>query len=145
MTGFHAVEPIKDCPHCTPENIAPKESFEGVHVNDPCNDCGHVGENWVNLKPGCPTVRCSRYVKNHMVAFNRDNPEHHIVFSFADFSFWCYSCDSYVVSKLLNHGEFFFEQKFGEAKTDKEVFQKMRESKHEENIVEGDEDEEDDS
>lgn len=69
--GFHAVEPKRDCPHCTPENIAPKEAFEGVHVNDPCVDCGNRGENWVCLKPGNPTVRCSRYVNSHMLAFSR--------------------------------------------------------------------------
>ena len=106
--GFHAVEPKKDCPHCTEENIAPKESFEGVHVNDACPDCDNKGENWICLKPGCQTVRCSRYVKSHMLAHNQANNDHPICFSFADFSFWCYSCDSYVVHPLLNHTEAFY-------------------------------------
>ena len=65
--GFHAVTPKRDCPHCTPENIAPKESFVGKHVNDPCVNCGHKGENWICLKPGCGEVHCSRYVSSHMV------------------------------------------------------------------------------
>mmetsp|Transcript_19102 Transcript_19102/g.25877 ORF Transcript_19102/g.25877 Transcript_19102/m.25877 type:complete len:119 (+) Transcript_19102:35-391(+) len=106
--GFHAVEPKRDCPHCTPENIAPKESFEGIHVNDKCADCDNQGENWVCLKPGCRTVCCSRYVKSHMLAHSKKNTDHPIVFSFADFSFWCYICDSYVVHPLLNHTEAFY-------------------------------------
>ena len=127
--GFHAVEPRKDCPHCTDRFIAPKEDFTDVHVNDPCAECGNKGENWVCLSPGCKAVYCSRYVKNHMVRHNMENPEHCIVFSFADFSFWCYACDDYVVSDKLDHGKAFFEQKFGEA-SQKEVFKIMKDSKH---------------
>ena len=53
--GFHAVTPKRDCPHCTPEHVAPKEEFKGKHVNDPCctEGCGHRGENWICLTPGC--------------------------------------------------------------------------------------------
>ena len=131
MQGFHAVSPKTDCPHCTPENIAPKEQFTDVTVQTPCVDCNHVGENWVCLKPECRTVRCSRYVKSHMVSHRMDNSDHHICFSFADFSYWCYSCDSYVVHALLDHSKFFYEQKFGDA-NNKEVFQKMRDSKYQE-------------
>jgi len=47
----------------------------------------------------------SHYVKN---------PSHPIVFSFADFSFWCYECDSYVVHPLLTHQKYFYSQKFPE-------------------------------
>lgn len=97
VEGFHAVVPKKDCPHCTVENIAPKEAFEGVHVNDACPDCEHTGENWVCLKPECRTVKCSRYVNSHMLNSHRaQNEDHFICFSFADFSYWCYGCDSYV-------------------------------------------------
>ena len=106
--GLHAVEPKRDCPHCIPENIAPKEEFEGIHVNDPCGECGHQGENWLCLKPGSRIVRCSRYVNSHMLSYYFDNPDHMIVFSFADFSFWCYVCDSYVVHPSLNHTEQFY-------------------------------------
>ena len=142
--GFHAVTPKRDCPHCTEDNIAPKDAFENVNVEDPCSDCEHKGENWLCLKPSCKTVRCSRYVKSHMVAHNSANSEHPICFSFADFSFWCYSCDSYVVHPLLNHTEAFYLQKFGEL-SDREVLQQIRDSKHQEQIREEDEDEDENS
>lgn len=143
IEGFHAVEPKKDCPHCTPENIAPKEAFEGIHVNDPCPDCGNVGENWLNLKPGSRAVRCSRYVNSHMLNYYFENPDNPICFSFADFSFWCFKCDSYVVHDLLDHTQAFYLQKFGEDDSQAKVFQKMRDSKYEPVI--GEEDEEADS
>jgi hypothetical protein len=44
---------------------------------------------------------------------HRDIHHHPIVFSLADFSFWCYECESYVVHKLLNHNQsHFYAQKF---------------------------------
>jgi hypothetical protein len=54
-----------------------------------------------------------------MKAHNEANPEHVIAFSFSDFSYWCYSCDSYVISDdLLDHDKpgcknSFYDQKFG--------------------------------
>jgi histone deacetylase 6 len=92
------------------ENILPKEEFEGKHVNDPCVECGNVGENWICLKS--KVVCCSRYVKSHGLAYynKTKNP---IAFSFADFSYWCYECDEYVEHPLLNHSKFFYSQKFG--------------------------------
>lgn len=143
-SGFYAVEPKRDCPHCTAENIAPKESFKDIHVNDCCADCEHRGENWLCLKPGKTTVRCSRYVNSHMLNFNRANPDCPIVFSFADFSFWCYICDSYVVHPLLDHTEAFYLQKFGADETVKDVLQKSKDSKHDPVIGEEDEKEEED-
>lgn len=76
-----------------------------------------------------------------MVAHFNDK-KHPICFSFADFSFWCYECDSYVEHELLNHTKFFYLQKFKDTDTDKEVFEKMRASKHEAILNEADEDEE---
>jgi histone deacetylase 6 len=108
VQGFHAVTPKRDCPHCTPENIAPKEEFVGIHVNDKCGMCDNRGENWLCLKPGNPKVYCSRYVNNHMLNFYFENPDHPIVFSFADFSFWCYVCDSYIEHPLLDHTRAFY-------------------------------------
>lgn len=107
--GLHAVVPKKDCPHCTPDNIAPKEAFEGTSVFDQCFRCDHKGENWICLKPGCRTVACSRYVHQHMLQHQADHPGHGhpITFSFADFSYWCYACDSYVEHPLLNQARFF--------------------------------------
>ena len=136
--------PKRDCPHCTPEHILPKEEFKDVHVNDPCSDCGNVGENWVCLKPGCRAVKCSRYVQSHMLDHQAENPGHGhpIAFSFADFSYWCYACDSYVEHPLLDHAAYFFEQKFGECgNDDKAVFAKMQESKYDEKPAGGEEEE----
>jgi hypothetical protein len=53
-----------------------------------------------------------------MSQHNQENPEHMIAMSFADFSYWCYECDSYVVHPLLSHAsrdhpEGFYTQKFG--------------------------------
>ena len=43
------------------------------------------------------------------------NLSHPIVFSFADFSYWCYACDSYIVHKLLDHQKsHFYSEKFPE-------------------------------
>jgi len=49
-----------------------------------------------------------------MVDHNTET-DHPIVFSFADFSFWCYKCDAYLEHPLLNHIEFFYAQKFEES------------------------------
>ena len=37
--AFFAVDPKKDCPHCIPDNILPKEGFQDIHVNNACQDC----------------------------------------------------------------------------------------------------------
>ena len=96
--------PKRDCPHCTTENITSVENFAGRSIMDPCFECQYKGENWICLKPDCGKVACSRYVKSHMVKAHRaNNNDHPIVFSFADFSFWCYECDSYIEHPLLKH------------------------------------------
>lgn len=111
IMGFFACQPIKECPHCLPENISPIEDFKDLTVTTPCQNCDHKKENWVCLK--CRAIMCSRYVKSHMVE-HYEKEKHPIALSFADFSFWCYECDSYVVSKHLNHVKHFYPQKFGD-------------------------------
>ena len=65
-----------------------------------------------------------------------------IAFSFADFSYWCFICDSYVEHPLLDHAGYFFEQKFAECgNDDKAVFAKMQESKFEDKPADGDQEE----
>ena len=110
IMGFFAVEPIKDCPHCTDEFIRPLEEFKELTINTPCAGCGHDQENWVCLKS--KKIGCSRYVKSCALKHHQQtgNP---IALSFADFSFWCYICDSYVISDKLNHVKHFYPQKFG--------------------------------
>ena len=103
MEGLHAVSPKSDCPHCIEENITDYTDFESKkNVNDPCSyaGCGVSGEVWICLK--CTEVFCSRYVHGHMAKHNTE-VGHPICFSFADFSYWCYECDSYVIHKLLDH------------------------------------------
>ena len=100
MEGLVAVTPKRDCPHCTADNILDIDEFEDTHVDDPCKDCGAKGEVWICLK--CKEVFCSRYVNAHMLQHHNDT-QHPIVFSFADFSFWCFLCDSYVQHVLLDH------------------------------------------
>lgn len=112
IMGFFAVEPIKECPHCVPGvNITPVEEFKDISINTPCYNCGHTKENWVCLKT--KVVGCSRYVNSCMVKYN-EKEKNPIALSFADFSYWCYECDSYVISKYLNHVQkHFYAQKFG--------------------------------
>jgi len=52
-----------------------------------------------------------------MAKHNTENPDHMLAMSFSDFSFWCYSCDSYVIHSLLDHNakdypSGFYQQKF---------------------------------
>ena len=111
IMGFFAACPIKECPHCVPGiHIAPLDEFSELSITTPCKDCGHSKENWICLC--CKVIGCSRYVKSHMLAHN-ESEKHPIALSFADFSFWCYECDSYVISKHLNHVKHFYPQKFG--------------------------------
>lgn len=90
-------------------------------VTDPCTKCGISGEVWLCL--ACGDVQCSRYVHGHMSTHNAESG-HPLVLSFADFSFWCYICDSYVISEeLLNHQkdsrpDSFYRQKFGDEGND---------------------------
>jgi hypothetical protein len=106
IMGFYACQPIKECPHCVPGvNIAPIEEFKDLTVTTPCKDCDHCVENWVCLK--CKVICCSRYVNSHMV-MHYESTKHPIALSFSDFSFWCYECDNYVVSKYLNHVKHFY-------------------------------------
>mmetsp|Transcript_17382 Transcript_17382/g.19494 ORF Transcript_17382/g.19494 Transcript_17382/m.19494 type:complete len:250 (-) Transcript_17382:450-1199(-) len=45
--------------------------------------------------------------------------QHPIALSFSDFSFWCYTCDTYVVStKFHKVHEHFYKQKFGDTSKD---------------------------
>ena len=142
VMGLHAVDPKKDCPHCeVAENITPLETIiaSGRRVVDPCLQCGIAGEVWLCLT--CSEVHCSRYVQGHMSHHNAESG-HPIVFSFADFSYWCYICDSYIIHERLNHHKSslengFYQQKFGAAGSDGHaVLETIKESKYQEVIPE---------
>jgi uncharacterized UBP type Zn finger protein len=111
MVEIIAITPKRDCPHCVIENIAQIEEFTAKTRGDPCFECQSCGENWICLRPGCGTVACSRYVNSHMAkTHHANNADHPIVFSFADCSFWCYECDSYIEHILLQKIKKFFDK-----------------------------------
>jgi len=92
--GF-AVEVKTDCLH-----VLALTNVASLHVDlsKPCGTCDNVGENWLCLV--CSSVFCSRYVNCHMVEHNSASG-HMVVLSFSDLSVWCYGCDSYIGSPLL--------------------------------------------
>ncbi|KAL6059123.1 ADP-ribosylglycohydrolase [Balamuthia mandrillaris] len=106
--GFSVV-PKSDCPHLAAAFNKTKASTPvsegGVAINEDllaagCNTCHVKGENWLCMQ--CLRVHCSRYVKGHAKTHYEANPDKHCVAcSFADLSFWCYECDSYIVHESL--------------------------------------------
>ena len=99
--NFYAISPKTDCPHQGSlkfEEIS--DRLEKYTPNTPCKDCGATEENWMCLV--CHEIFCSRYSNSHMVKHN-ETTGHHLALSFADGSFWCYTCDSYVYSKDLHN------------------------------------------
>lgn len=88
--------------------------------------------------PGCRFIGCSRYVHGHMLQHQQENPghAHPIVFSFADFSYWCYACDSYVEHPLLNQARYFHAQKFPVEISQKEMLKKIKDAKYKEELKE---------
>ena len=86
-----------------------------------CEECGHVGENWICLI--CLTIHCSRYVKEHMLIHGAEK-EHSVTLSFSDISVWCYTCNDYIDNpKLYPFKNAVHKSKFGEEmpKTSKEI------------------------
>jgi len=98
MTGWHAVCPLATCTHA--ESL---QAFSGLCVDTaaPCAEegCGNIGENMLCLS--CGAVRCGRHVQGHMIAHNTLTG-HPLVVGFADLSFWCYPCESYISSSQAN-------------------------------------------
>lgn len=64
-----------------------------------CKSCGDSTENWICI--ACGGVFCSRYIGAHMSEHNSET-KHPISFSLSDASFWCYECDSYITSMMMN-------------------------------------------
>jgi ADP-ribosylglycohydrolase len=60
--------------------------------------CHVAGESWLCLH--CGNVFCSRYVNGHALKHHQET-SHSVACSFADLSFWCYSCDSYITHSTL--------------------------------------------
>ncbi|XP_067880362.1 histone deacetylase 6 isoform X4 [Heterodontus francisci] len=90
-----AITPMKWCPHLDLLQPLPKSALD---VNQPCQECGSEGENWVCLT--CFQVYCGRYVNEHMLVHGLKH-KHLLVLSYVDLSAWCYGCDSYVHNEML--------------------------------------------
>lgn len=122
-----AVSPKTDCPHLKEEYIENLKKLlsesENLITSNSCEECQDQSENWVCLV--CSKVYCARAVKSHMVSHN-EKTNHDIVLSFSDGSFWCYVCDSYIITKQLEH----LQRTFGKIKYPEEE-QKQKESKTE--------------
>ena len=107
-----AVSPKCDCPHINPDHLAEDLStITSVKITAECPDCMNKVENWLCLK--CGTVKCSRYVHEHML-YHTLETSHALALSFSDLSFWCYQCESYVVSPVFKDIlKAFQDKKFG--------------------------------
>jgi len=58
--------------------------------------CENRNENWMCV--GCYQLRCGRYANAHALSHFIDS-HHPLSLSLADLSFWCYKCESYIVSE----------------------------------------------
>eukprot|EP00750_Incisomonas_marina_P026749 INCI5941.7.p1 GENE.INCI5941.7~~INCI5941.7.p1 ORF type:complete len:895 (-),score=111.07 INCI5941.7:505-3048(-) len=129
-SGGYGCFPINECPHCLPgQFIQPVEAFIAAEVSwtsECCHkDCANDGnlvaphtaqgvqhDIWLCMQ--CMNAGCGRAAQGHALRHREQGGGHPISLSFADFSFWCYECDSYVVSQHLDHVQrLFHKQKFG--------------------------------
>ncbi|GAB6022029.1 Histone deacetylase 6 [Chamberlinius hualienensis] len=94
--GPFAIEPKTDCPHI--QTVTPFNELK-FNLKSGCHECKSSHENWICLI--CYEICCSRYVNGHMMK-HFEATEHCISFSFSDFSFWCYHCDSYIGHAMLD-------------------------------------------
>lgn len=93
-----SVHPKLDCPHHHDLNVSRLcSALTAEKINSPCSLCKGV-ENWFCLT--CESIFCSRYEQGHM-STHFEEVGHAVALSFSDGSFWCYECDSYVYSPVL--------------------------------------------
>ena len=57
------------------------------------------------------------------------NTKHPIVLSFSDLSYWCFICDSYVVSEKLNHHALILDQKMSKLRAKLKNQEKLKNDK----------------
>ena len=93
------VDPKRDCPHVL--RPSPAIIAHGAHciASSACSACGDTSENWLDVVDG--SVNCSRHVSGH-AALHAQATSHALSVSFSDLSVWCYACDSYIASPLLD-------------------------------------------
>jgi len=90
-----AVVPKPWCEHLSQVNPLPPF---GIDASQCCETCGVQKEPWVCL--ACYHVYCGRYINQHML-HHEETSGHKVVLSLADFSVWCFACDSYINNEVL--------------------------------------------
>ncbi|CAO3691130.1 unnamed protein product [Umbelopsis ramanniana] len=96
MLGF-AVTPKTDCEHLSHIQLV-KDLDDEVVRKAHCTHCGKP-ETWLCLT--CGGVYCSRY-QNNCAKLHATEASHPIALSLSDLSVWCYQCDDYITSPLLD-------------------------------------------
>ncbi|KAH8547482.1 histone deacetylase 6-like protein [Umbelopsis sp. PMI_123] len=97
MLGF-AVTPKTDCDHL-PHIQLVNDLDEAVVREAHCTHCGKP-ETWLCLT--CNGVYCSRY-QNNCAKLHAAEAQHPIALSLSDLSVWCYQCDEYITSPLVDN------------------------------------------
>lgn len=132
--GGFAVYPKTNCPHLLPSHIDSlnrlSEEKKDLILSNSCSECQDQSENWFCLE--CNLIGCSREVKGHMAKHNSET-SHSIALSFSDCSFWCYNCDSYIITGHLEA----LQRKFSAIKfPDEPKIKKVEEKKEEDKVEE---------
>lgn len=99
MSEGFAVTPKNDCPHCLDLDTQHLTNDSSIFTSG-CQDCSDFRENWLCLD--CKTIACSSYVNKHMSAHSTLS-SHQTVLSLIDLSAWCYACESYITSPLIEN------------------------------------------
>lgn len=101
IAGF-AIVPKRNCKHLNENILVSLNQFfsdrKDIIILNTCENCQDQTENWICLD--CSKIFCARSVKAHMLDHNHES-KHYIALSFSDGSFWCYGCDSYIISPEL--------------------------------------------
>ena len=89
------VNPIKNCPHISYNNLFPLSEFSNIYFHLlKCENCSEDFELWICLT--CAKSFCGRYKNNHTYLHYESNNKtsHNIFLSFLDLSIWCYQCEN---------------------------------------------------
>lgn len=106
------VIPTQICSHLIQESLISLSKLDEVYPgqiekngntenndNGTCSEGCSSDENWLCLT--CGGIRCGRYAHRHNLSHWKDTG-HKIALSLRDLSVWCYECDKYVKSSLLD-------------------------------------------
>ena len=95
------VTPKTNCPHLFNDKLIKIEEFKKLNFSEKCGKCEEIKENWICLY--CGKFLCSRYINSHFEGHFKTEYDHCIGVSLLDLSFWCYKCDSYILSQVNNN------------------------------------------